>query len=48
MPLTGYVLTETESHMPTIVDTGMQTDADIARMNTLDTKNTVLFTIYRF
>ena len=24
--------------MPNIVDTGMQTDADLARMNTLDTK----------
>ena len=38
MPLTGYVLTETESHMPDNLFDGIETDRDTGKSRTLDAK----------
>ena len=38
MPLTGYVNTETESHMPENLDDGIRKDKEDAQMNTLDAR----------
>ena len=38
MPLTGYVNTETESHMPENLDDGIRKDKEEAQMHTLDAK----------